>query len=100
MPGAIDAGGDVLSDTSIDHGSNDRVEKDIRGSEKRLGVENVERDHGERVPEGGCVPSINSMVSCSDAARGASLIHDTRGVSIDRPLDNIVCLMENAADAL
>lgn len=100
MLGAMDAGGEMLSDTTVDHGSSDRPENEIRGSEKRLGVENVENCHGDKAPEDGCVPSRNSRASCSDATRGVSSIHDTREVSVDCPLDDIVCLMGNAANEL
>jgi hypothetical protein len=96
----MDAGGEMLSDTIVDPGSSDRAENEIKGSEKRLDVENVERCHGDKAPEDGCVPSKNSRASCSDAARGASSIHDTREASVDCPLDDIVCLIENAANAL
>jgi len=100
MPGAMDPAGEMLSDTTVDHGSSDRVENESRGSEKRLDVENGERCHGDKAPEDGWVPSINSIASCSDAARRSSSIHDTRGASVDCPLDDIVSLMENAANAL
>lgn len=100
MPGAKEAGSEMLSDASVDHGSNDGVENESRGSEKRLDAENVERSHGDSAPEDGCLPSTNPMASYSDAARVASSIHDTRGTSVGTPLGNVVCLMENAADAL
>lgn len=93
MPGAMDVGCEMPSNIA-DHGSDDRAENEMRGP-KRLGVEDVERCNG-RAPEERIVRSGNSIASGSDAARDASSIHDTSGISVDGSLGNIVRLMENA----
>jgi len=91
----MDVGSEMLSSTFVGHGSNDRAENGIGGSEKRLDWGNVERGHGDRSPEDRCVPLEKSIASCSGAARDTSSIHDPREISVDRSLGNIVCLMEN-----
>jgi hypothetical protein len=80
-PGVTDAGGEMLSDASVDQGSNDDDASGTSGSAQSVGgnVEMGFHGEGESAPDDGWVPSMKSRAPYSDVTNDASSNIDTGG---------------------